>query len=114
MDGQCEVAMVLNATKKKKNPHEKTKTKKPPKKTTEKKKSYLPRPLRACPREVNGTLALPMVRAELGPNGASLLENPAGPGPVLNPQSWDGLLLHAQEGERRECSLLGCGKRGVV
>lgn len=54
-----------------------------------------------------GLLPLPVVRAELGPNGAPLLENPAGTGPVLNPQNWDGGSLAAQEGERREGSLAG-------
>lgn len=55
-----------------------------------------------------GLLPLPLVKAELGPNGAPLLENPAGAGPVLNPQSQDRLLPAALEGERREGSLLGC------
>lgn len=61
-----------------------------------------------------GLLPLPVVRAELGPNGVALLENPGGIGPVLNPQSRDGLLPAAQEGERREGSLLGCCKRGAA
>lgn len=46
-----------------------------------------------------GLLPLPVVRAELGPNGAApLLEKPAGAGPVLNLQSWGALLPAVQEG----------------
>lgn len=50
---------------------------------------------------------MPVVRADLGPNGVPLLENPASASPVLNPPSQDRLLQAAQEGERREGSLPG-------
>lgn len=54
-----------------------------------------------------GLLPLPVVRAELGPNGAApLLEKPAGAGPVLNPQSWGALLPAVQEG--REGKVICC------